>query len=262
MLFVSSITFALEEVPSDTAKLYVKSGLKKQVDSFSSIIIVQLQAEIKKSPNKKPYKENDIKKLVKTIRDVFESPDLKKQSLAVLAQELTPDETKKLLDWFASPIGKKVAWYEDNIATRAGYLNMHEYEKGLDKNPPTQDYQNRITKLTRNMQVIETAIDMALVNEVVVNSAMASLQPNFSIEILEGITKQTERNKPNLKQQVSEYMKLPMLFTYSYLSRKELNTYLEFTSTALGKKYFLTMIKALNAVFKKAGIEYNQRLSK
>lgn len=261
-LFLSDVAVATEVIPDDTNELYVESGLKRQIDSFSSIILTQIQAAIQKDPDKNKYHKNDIKKIVKQIRDVFEAPELKAQALEVLEKELTPGETKKLLDWFASAVGKKVAWYEDHISTPAGYLHIKEYEKSIAKNPPTEKYRNTITKLTHNMQVIETAVDMALVNEVLVNSAMASLKPNFTIEMLDDITKQTEHNKKNLKQQVSEYMKLPMLFTYSYLSEKELSKYLEFTSTALGKKYFLTMIKSLNAVFKKASIEYNQHLTK
>lgn len=259
-LFYSNIVVASDVIPNDTNELYIKSGLKRQIDSFPSIILAQIKAAIQKDPDKNKYQQNDIKKIVKQIRGVFEAPELKAQALEVLEKELTPSETKVLLDWFASPAGKRVAWYEDHISTRAGYLAIHEYEKNIAKKPPAEDYRNTITKLTNNMNVIKAAVDMALINEVVVNSAMASLQPNFTVESLDDITKQTERNKNKLKQQVTEYMKLPMLFTYSYLSEKELSLYLEFTSTDLGMKYFSVMIKALNTTFKKASIEFRKKI--
>lgn len=261
LIFTSNISFAIEKVPSATTELYVKSGLKRQVDSFSSIILAQVQAAIQKDPDKNKYQSNEIKRLVKQIGDVFEAPELKIQALEVLAQELSPSETKKILDWLSSPVGKKVAWYEDHLDTPAGYLNIHEYEKAITKKPPPEDYRNTISKLTSNMKVIETAVDMALVNEVLVNSAMASLQPNFTTKMLDDITKQTKRNKSKLEQQVSEYMKLPMLFTYSYLSKNQLSTYLEFTGTALGNKYFSVMVKALNATFTKASVEFREKIS-
>lgn len=258
-VFFPSVALSVEKVPKETQELYVKSGLKKQVESFSPILIAQIEAAIKNSPNKNSFKSNNIKTLVKAIRDVFGAGDLNKESLEVLSQELTSAETKKLLDWFDSAVGKKVAWYEDHVATPAGYLAIKDYEKNISKTPPTDDYKATVKKLTVNMNVMETGISIALVNQVLVDIAMASLLPNFTEDMIDKITKQVQQSKPALKQQVATEIDLIMLFTYSHISKEEVNKYLEFTSSPLGKKYFSLMTKSLNLTFQQASIEFREK---
>ena len=257
--FFPSIVLSADNISKGTKELYVKSGLKTQIDSFSSILLTQIDAEIKNDPDKNKYKPNEIKKLAKTIKDVFGASDLSKKSLKILSQELSQAETKNLLNWFHSAVGKKVAWYEDHISTRAGYFSMNNYEKNITKNPPTEDYKHTIKQLTSNMKVMEAAADIALTNEILVKVAMASLLPNFTTDIFDKISSKAERNKNALKKKVEEDMSIIMLFSYSYLSKEEVNKYLEFTSTPLGKKYFPLMVKALNLTFSKASLEFKDK---
>lgn len=258
-VFFPSVALSVEKVSKETQELYIKSGLKKQVESFSPILIAQIEAAIKNSPNKNKFKSNNIKTLAKTIRDVFAAPDLNKNSLELLSKELTPAEAKKLLGWFDSAVGKKVAWYEDHVATPAGYLAINNYEKNISKTPPTEDYKGTVKKLTSNMNVMETAVSIALINQVLVEMAMASLLPNFTEDMIDKIAKQVQQNKPALKQQVATEIELIMLFTYSHISKEEVNKYLEFTSSPLGKKYFSLMTKSLNLTFQQASIEFREK---
>jgi len=260
MMLVPGVALCMEEVPGEITELYVKSGLKKQIDSFPSIILAQIDAAIENDPDKSQYKENDVNRIKKLINDIFGAPDIKTKSIEVLSQGLKPDDTRNLLDWLESSVGKKVAWYEDHVSTPAGYLQMRDYEKSLGESLPTDDYRLAIEKLTANMKVMEAAIGMALNNQILVNSAVASLLPGFTIEMLDKIAKQAELNENSLVQQVSAYMDLTMLFTYSYLSEKEISEYLEFTSTPLGKRYFSITTKSLNTTFKKASIEFRSKL--
>jgi len=265
LFFFPSIVLSADGISNESPEhyvkeLYVKSGLKTQIDSFSSILLAQIDAEIKNDPEKNNYKDKDIRELAKTIKTIFGASDLNKKSLEILSQELSKAEIKSLLSWFDSAVGKKVGWYEDHISTRAGYLAMYNYEKNLTKNPPTEDYKRTIKKLTSNMKVIEAAVDIALINQILVNAAMASLRPNFTADMFENISRKSERNKNALKKKVEGEMSVIMLFSYSYLSKEEVNKYLEFTSSPLGKKYFPTMVKALNLTFKKASVEFRDKM--
>jgi len=259
LFFIPSLVLSADTISKETKELYVKSGLKTQIESFSSILLTQIDAEIKNDPDKNKYKPNEIKKLAKTIKDVFGASDLSKKSLKILSQELSQAETKNLLNWFHSAVGKKVAWYEDHISTRAGYFAMNNYEKNITKNPPTEDYKHTIKQLTSNMKVMEAATNIALINQVLVDVAIASLLPNFTKDMFDNISKKAERNKNALKKKVEGEMGLIMLFSYSYLSKDEVNKYLEFTSTPLGKKYFPLMVKALNLTFTKASVEFRDK---
>lgn len=262
--FFPSIVLSADGISKESPEyyvqeLYVKSGLKNQIDSFSSILLSQIDFKIKKDPDKNNYKHNELKNLAKTIKDVFGASDLNKKSLEILSQELSQAEIKSLLSWFDSAVGKKVAWYEDHISTSAGYLAMNDYEKSLTKTPPTEDYKRTIKKLTSNMKVMEAATDIALINQILVDVAIASLQPNFTKDMFDKISKKEERNKNVLKKKVEGEMDFVMLFSYNYLSKVEVNKYLEFTSTPLGKKYFRTMAKALNLTFTKASVEFRDK---
>lgn len=260
MISTQSTALSFDDAAKETKELYLKSGLKRQIDAFPSIILAQVEAKFKSDAANNNKKVTNVTKIVKIIRSVFNSPDLKHQSLDILTQEFTLDETKQLLSWFKSSVGKKVAWYEDHLSTPAGYIKLAEYEKNLINTPPTDDYRIKIKILTKNMNVLEAAVDMAMINEVIVSSSLASIQSNFTTEILDSITERIESDKPILKKQVSEHMDPIMLFTYSYLSKMELNKYLEFTESPLGKKYFLVLIKALGTTFRNASIEYKEKM--
>jgi len=267
LFFFPSIVLSADGIYKESPEyyvkeLYVKSGLKIQIDSFSSILLTQIEAEIKNDPDKNKYKPNEIKNLVKVINDVFGASDLNKKSLEILSQDLSKSEIKSLLSWFDSAVGKKVGWYEDHISTRAGYLAMNDYEKNLAINPPTKEYKRTIKQLISNMKVMEAAVDIALINQILVITAMASLRPNFTADMFEKISIKSERNKNVLKKKVEGDMSLIMLFSYSYLSKEEVNKYLEFTNTSLGKKYFPTMVKALNVTFRKASVEFRDKIIK
>ncbi|MGD8569648.1 MAG: DUF2059 domain-containing protein [Gammaproteobacteria bacterium] len=235
-------------------RIYKVSGMQSQLESMSAAF----DQGFGQFANNVPQKTLDD--LIKIGKDAFHEPAMGKIIVAHLAENMTDDQMKKVLDWHTTKIAKKITQLENEAATPEGQKKLLAYAQQLSTQQPEQTYIAQIQKLAIASKSIDLAVEIASNMQFSMGAGMAMATSGDKAVDLDAIAAQIEKAKPQLQQQLSQYIFITMLYTYKDLSKQELTRYIEFANSPTGSKFYTAMFGGIDKAFVKVGKQYGKAL--
>ncbi|HEY5604284.1 MAG TPA: DUF2059 domain-containing protein [Gammaproteobacteria bacterium] len=235
-------------------RLYQDSGMQTQLQSIPATFDQEFQQYAKDIP------EKILKDVVQMGKDSFDEPTMRKIIVARLNEKLTQDQLKKVLDWHSSKIGKKVTQLENAAATPEGQQKLMAYAEQLATKQPDAAYVAQIQQLAVASKAIDLVVEIAANMQFSMGVGLAMATADGESVNLDAIAAEIEAAKPQLQQQMSQYILVSMLYTYQDLSEQELSRYIEFVSSPLGASFYAALFSGVDEAFIKVGKKYGKAL--
>ncbi|MEJ2690016.1 MAG: DUF2059 domain-containing protein, partial [Deltaproteobacteria bacterium] len=240
--------------------LYVKSGLDKQLEQLPLVIQASFEqaSQADKTIQKLP---GNIISIIKTsIREAFNPASLKAAMLTEIRENLAAQDIEEVLDWLDSPLGKKCTKLEEAASTPDAFAKMQQYAARIQKSPPTAKRLNILQKLDSAVKGTESGVDIAINCQVAVALATVSTLPSEQQRSLKDISRELEKNRPQLEAMVRSQVLLTHLYTYRNLTDDEIQQYIEFASSPAGSKYHSVTGEALKKAFYAGSIRWGKSI--
>ena len=190
----------------------------------------------------KIYNEDKKKILIDTFSESFDKPKLKDDIEEALSQELSEEDAKFLLEWFLSPLGRKIS-EEEKIS--------HSLEHKKSRNSFIAKNQARIALVTKAWETIGTVdhkIESATTQITLLFKAVNALTPNSSQKIQqEQISNIVNSQRDSLRKYVLQNLINGSVYDYRNLSDEELNSYEKFIHNKITIKYYKTYFSTFNS---------------
>jgi hypothetical protein len=235
-------------------RLYKVSGMQSQLESMSAAFDRGFGRFADKVP------EKTLNDLIKIGKDTFHEPTMGKIIVAHLAKNMTDDQMKKVLDWHTTKIAQKITQLENAAATPEGQKKLMAYAQQLSTNQPEQAYIVQIQKLAIASKSVDLAVEIASNMQFSMGAGMAMATSGDKAVDLDKLAAQVKKAKPQLQQQLSQYILISMLYTYRDLPEQELNRYIEFVSSPAGSKFYTAMFGGIDEAFVEVGKRYGKAL--
>ena len=258
-LFFSLFTFVCAAGEHDVITLvYEKSGIHDQLKNMPSAVYAQLQSQVhyqsqsqtkNSAPQANQTKQLNDAKLAtfkKLIDKSFAIAETKKQVIQHLNTNLSKDVANAALQWFNSPLGKKISSLEASNSTAEAYNKMIKYAQGLNTETPNPSYLKKIADLSKSTNAVESAVAITQSVQLAMATAMASSSPNFNKKQLAALTKQIQDMRPMVTNSVSRTVMISLLFTFKDLPLTDLDKYIKFYQSKSGSTYQKASMEALN----------------
>ncbi|OGW14301.1 MAG: hypothetical protein A3K09_07965 [Nitrospinae bacterium RIFCSPLOWO2_12_FULL_47_7] len=215
-------------------KLLAASGLKKQLLNMSASTIL----------NKSRMEFLGLSREENTIigniySRVFRSEIHYQNVSRVFAKGINTPHFSPLVQWFSSPLGKKIIQLESAFQSMSSSQKEEKTTGLLASSFPSEERLALIEKLEKNMD--STNLDITLVQLQI--QGLAPLGAEFKKNVAEALL--TDLKEKVWTQPVHEKILLALLYTYQELSDQELSSYVDFAESAPGQWFFHTKKKAL-----------------
>ena len=232
------------------ASLMQQSGMAAQIE----MIPEQVKMGIRDSARQGAPMDVVIQdKLIGSLDTKSLSQDLQ----AYLVEQISFDEIRQVMVWLESPLGKKVVAMEINASQSEMMSKMFDVFQVESVRPGRVERVHRLGEAvlskerTRDLMInIQTFFGMAMVAE------RGTTQP-----VSYGATRDNmERAMAPMWGELEQVVMMMYLFTYQGLSDAELDQYLEFTESAVGRRYNRALYEGLSRAFLNAGRSLRQSL--
>ena len=155
-------------------------------------------------------------------------------------------EVKTIIEWLSSPLGIKITKLEEEAISPEA-----EQEKVMSLNKLLTDpaAPNRLKLLQRfetATQSTDVTTDLLLNLQIAIIYAASSAMAVHNPPSFEKITEMVYKNRPQVKEMVSQNAISNFLYTYQGLSLRELEQYIAFVESNLGLKYYEVVMTALS----------------
>lgn len=232
------------------AALMQQSGVNVQID----LIPDQVKAGIRDSARQGAPMDVVIQdKLIDALDTQLLNDDVQQY----LSEALSADEMRQVLAWLASPLGKQIVSMELNAVQPENMMQMFE---------ASQTEQARPGRLARIHRLDAAVLSKARTKDLMINMqvffGMAMVAESGSLRRANYIEtrRNTERAMAPMWGELEQVVTMMYLFTYQGLNDAALDRYLEFTESAVGRKYNQALFDGLSRAFTKAGQSLRQSL--
>lgn len=250
------------QIQNDTQirELFVKSGLEKQLEQVPLVIQATFEqaSQADKNIQKLPSNISSIMKV--SIRDAFKPTSLKEAMLTAIKAKLATQDIKEVLVWLDSPLGKKCTQLEEGASTPEAMVKMQKYAAQLQNSPPTTERLNIIRKLDSAVKGTEGGVELAINSQIAVAMATISTLPPEQRRSLESISREFEKNRPQLEAMVRSQVLLSFLYTYRSLTDDEIQQYLDFAASPAGARFISVTEEALKKAFLAGSVRWGKSI--
>ena len=258
LLFILCLPVAQAQQDILLDKLLLMSGLDEVVASYPE----QLNAHF--GDVDASGKDGNARLLARQrLLDAYKEIDAPMVLRGYVASELSSDDVKAIVVWFESPLGQRLTLAEQRAGSAAGVQAMGEYLDQLDKNPPDEERISLVRKFEKVARL--TAINLSVIKVMFETELLAINAVALKSE------RQTSNQLSNVMHQKFYDMREMMMpglmarllavsyYVLSEFINDEVQTYLDFLSSAAGRKLIVLYERAPVAVFaqvvRSAGID-------
>jgi hypothetical protein len=235
-------------------RLYKESGMQSQLKSMSGAFDQGFNRVAPEMP------KETLNDLIQMGKDSFNEPTMAKIIVAHLNDKMTDDEMQKVLDWQSSKTAKKITRLENEAATPDGQQKLMAYAQQLATKQPSKSYIAQIQQLAVASKSVDLAVEIASNMQYSMGAGMAMANADGKPVDLDALAAQINKAKPQLQQQIAQYIMVSMLYTYQDLSEQELKDYIAFVSSPVGNSFYAAMFGGIDKAFVKVGQHYGKAL--
>ncbi|MCF6323892.1 MAG: hypothetical protein L3J89_06155 [Gammaproteobacteria bacterium] len=250
------LVFSAVGVSAELSKTALVSALMQQsgMDVQIELIPAQVTAGIRDSARQGAPMDVVIQdKLVGAL----DTQSLNQSVQEYMIEEMSSGEIEQVLSWLESPPGQRVVAMEVRASQPDTMLKMFKVFE------TERDRPGRIERIHR--------IDEAVLSKERTKDLMINMQAFFAMAMVaeSGTTQRAsygqtrynmERAMAPMWSELEQVVTMMYLFTYQALSDAELDQYIEFTESPVGRKYNQVLYEGLSHAFFKAGKSLRQSL--
>jgi hypothetical protein len=186
---------------------------------------------------------------------------LKSLYVQEFADKLTPDEIGGVIDFYISPLGKRITAMETAARSPEGKSLLEakspELMEALSNDP---DRAQALDRLETALHQIDGGVDMALNLTRMLVAGVAAGNDKVQSLPIEQIDRKLASMRPILILQAQALSRNSLSFTYHDASIEEINAYTEFLSSPLGQKFVSASQAAMTMTTSKAGYDFGHTL--
>lgn len=247
---------------SSIQELFLKSGLDHFIEQLQGIFAGGIDKAIEQDSRLKGLPQHARQGIQKAAAEAFAAPKIRAVMLKSVAGKLDGAEIQSVVEWLESPIGKKCTNLEKDSVAPEGIKGMAAFIQGLPKNPPPVARLKLIFDLDRATNATATAVEIYMSTHLAVATAMSFSLPQENRKPLDVIQKELEDQRAAIEKSMQEQTLVGLLYTYHPISDAELRKYIEFTESAVGKKYHQVTNGAFNQAIISGGADFGQAAAK
>ncbi|MDH5325427.1 MAG: DUF2059 domain-containing protein [Gammaproteobacteria bacterium] len=254
------ISFAYASVYTTANELYLKSGIKTQIDAVPQSVYMGFQHSIRSQAHLDKLTPQEKSQYRNLINDAYNAIELKKIVMDYMSQNLNETEMMEALKWLKSPVGQKVTHLEERVVGQESSQEMIHYVQSLQTDPPPAEYHEFVGRLAQEIDAESTAVDIAMNAQLAITIAMATVEPKTTVEQLQYIQKELNHMRGLVAAIVSKEIVANLMFTYHTMPLPEFQQYVEFSSSTVGKKYQQTMAQALSKAINHGSLVLGEKM--
>ena len=238
-------------------EVIIKSGMRKQIEQISQDVLEGIQQEqlLKQEPEMKTAE------LVAAIENAFSPKRMEARLQDDIGNNLSTQELREVLNWLDSPLGKKLTRLEDKAASPAFKKEMTHALQQLIKDPGAPERLNLLQRIETALLSTEAAVDTILNIQIAVISAISAMAPAQPCPTFEQIAEMVYKNRPQVRQVISQQVIGSFLYTYRDVSNGDLETYIAFIESAAGGRYHQVAMKAFSDALILSGKNFGEAVS-
>jgi hypothetical protein len=189
--------------------------------------------------------------------DAIDTRSLNQSVQDYMVEEMSLDEIQQVLSWLASPLGKRVVAMEISASQPDTMMKMFEVYKTEQARP---DRLERIQRIDEAVLSKERTKDLMVNIQVFFGMAMAAESGAMQRASYGQTRYNMEQAMAPMWGELDQVVTMMYLFTYQGLSDAELDQYVEFTESSVGRKYNQVLYEGLSDAFTNAGKSLRQSL--
>jgi hypothetical protein len=213
-------------------KIIEASGMGAAIDSIPGQI--EAQYEQRKATAKDPVAEALVTKIFLKSFDKEAERGVLSNSIS---NKLDVQDMKAITGWLESPLGKRFTSAELAASSPESRGELVRYIADMKKNPPAQDRIALIQRFEKSARQTEAAMTIL---ESIMRGMLSGVSDFSSAEkkhAEEDINKQIGEMKEATQQKLRQQMVLISHYTYRKFSNAEIEKYIGFLDSGIGKKY-------------------------
>lgn len=164
-----------------------------------------------------------------------------------LADQLSESELQKVLSWYEGNPGQKLSKLENQLSDPEKAKDLVEFAKQAQEKPIPEARQALYQSLDKATLTTQTTVDMQLNSRVAMVKAMNKTAKSEKKLSDAEINEKIEAQRPQATSFMQQINMVKFAYLYKDVSDKDVNAYLEFAESDVGKKYFKARSRALDA---------------
>lgn len=199
-------------------------------------------------------------RVYRLVRESFDVRKARQNLSAYLLQHTDKPSVEEILRWLNTPLARKITREELNASGAGQQAEMLHYLADLQANPPPQRRIALVQEVERvtHLSELTTRIVMEVTRGMMESINLAL--PEDDRQPLEDSLKEMETMGPVIQEGFRQQMILTSFYAYRNISDKELDDYIRFYDSDLGRREIRITGDALGHVLKQWFEEFGRRL--
>lgn len=164
-----------------------------------------------------------------------------------LADQLSEGELQKVLSWYEGDPGQELIRLENQLADPAKAQDLVEFAKQVEQNPIPEARQSLYKKIDKATLTTDTTVDMQLNSRVAMVKAMNKTAKSEKKLTDAEINEKIESQRPKAREFMQQINLIKFGYLYKDVSDSDIQAYVKFAESDVGKKYFKARSKALDS---------------
>lgn len=253
-VFAGSVHAQSTEALEAAGRLFERSGLAAQLQPLSE------QFEQGLTQNRGGIPEEALAALAEAGRKSFGVDALRGEIVGTLAQTLPAADMKRVLAWLDGRVGRRMTLAEESAAGKLTQENMQAYFESEKLKPADPQRARLIADLVAAVNAVEIGATLIEAMSLGIAVGMDSTQP---VEKRIGIANLRARLRAamppdRLRAGMSASFPAMYGFVYREIGDADLAAYVEFNTSALGRRYNQAITSALTAALAGASVHVGE----
>ncbi|MBK8971807.1 MAG: DUF2059 domain-containing protein [Hahellaceae bacterium] len=173
----------------------------------------------------------------------------------LLARRFSPQEMQQIVDWYQSPVGRRVVEAELMSVSRSEYHHLQETLTTLQARYQGSDRERLFPAFDRATYATDTMVDSTSAVQIAMAAALSTTVKGEGLPSFESMRATIESRRTALRGVVGQQVYLNYLFTYQDLSLADMENYIAFARSELGARFFETLSKGVYEVLTRRSSE-------
>lgn len=202
----------------------------------------------------------EVERIGRAIGESYAAARLRTTAVAVVAERLQDDDLAELRSWFASPTGSAIARLE---ATAAGDARdpraiVVEGRALLELASPKR--RELVARLMTTTNAVDALMQMTMNSALAVQRGVALADPTLPQPSAAELRATLEAQRPRMREIFAPIVEAGFASVYRSSSDEELERYVEFVGSPVGRRLNAVGVLALDAAMSAGAEEFGRRL--
>jgi hypothetical protein len=217
--------------PQLVQTLIVKSGMSKQMAQFPQMVQASLVQANQQFQN---LSEEKLALVSSLLAEVFAATVMIESARDVMQANMSDKDILAVLTWLDSPFGTRLTKLEEDATSVSAYQEMQAMADQLMGDAGRVALIKRLDSAAR---ATESGIATTLDSQSAMVLALTATMPMEQRPSVEDTTRMVNQGKEQVLPYVEQQVILSFLYTYRTLTNAEVERYIVFFQSELGKKY-------------------------